>query len=369
MERAWIAGRPTALDDAIAEAARLLAASRQTLISGLGTDIAGARAAIALAARTGAVVDHMHAEPVLRDLEVMRSSGIMLTTPTEARTRAETLLIVGPDLGGALVEFLQKMIEPPRPSGTEPRERCAFWLCPGPDAAKAESEFPIRRIGKKVRDLPALLAALRAQTGGRPGGNGPISAKLLLEVSNALKAGRFGVAMWSAAALDPLAIEMICGLVNDLNATTRFCTLPLAPQDNALGVMHVCSWMTGFPMRTGFGRGDPRHDPWLFESRRLVASDETDCVLWISAYQPEAPPWLKARTTIALTGHDTRFASPPRIHIAVGRPGRDHDGAQYCCLTGTLVAVAAAQPSGAISVADAITRIATALPDGETTRC
>jgi formylmethanofuran dehydrogenase subunit B len=369
MERAWIAGRPTALEDAIAEAAQRLAASRQTLISGLGTDIAGARAAIALAARTGAIIDHMHAQAVLDDLEVMRSSGIMLTTPTEARVRAETLLVVGPDLGGVLVEFLQKMIGSPRPSGGGSRERRMFWLCPGPDAAKAESEIPIRLIGSKARDLPALLAALRARIGGRPSGNGPISAKLLLEVSNALKAARFGVAVWSPAALDPLAIEMLCGLVNELNATTRFCTLPLAPQDNALGIMHVCSWMTGFPMRTGFGRGDPRHDPWLFESRRLVANDETDCVLWISAYRPEAPPWLDPRTTIALTGHDARFASPARVHIAVGCPGRDHDGAQYCSLTGTLAAVAAAQPSATISVADVITRIATALPDGETSRC
>jgi hypothetical protein len=70
-----------------------------------------------------------------------------------------------------------------------------------------------------------------------------------------------------------------------------------------------------------------------------------------------------------LTVHDAQFASPPRIHIAVGRPGRDHDGAQYCALTGTLAAVAAAQPSETISVADAITRIATALPDGESNRC
>ena len=368
MERAWIAGTPAALDDAIAQAAGLVAASRQTLIGGLGTDIAGARAAVALAARTGAVVDHMHAQPVIRDLEVAWSSGIMLTTPTEARLRAETLLIVGPDLEGVLAEFLQKTVGP-RPSGAGPRERRTFWLCAGPDAAQAQSPTPIRPIGRKVRDLPALLAALRARAAGRQSGDGPVSAKLLREVSNALKAARFGVAVWSPAALDPLAIEMLCGLVNDLNATTRFCTLPLAPQDNALGVMHVCSWMAGLPMRIGFGRGDPLHDPWLFDSRRLVASGETDCVLWISAYRGEAPAWLNPRTTIALTGHDARFASPPRIHIAVGCPGRDHDGTQYCSATGTLAPVVATEPSEAMSVADAITRIAAALPDGAMGRC
>ena len=46
--------------------------------------------------RIGAVIDHMNADAVLRDLDVMRSSGVMLTTPTEARVRADTLLLAGP---------------------------------------------------------------------------------------------------------------------------------------------------------------------------------------------------------------------------------------------------------------------------------
>ena len=76
---------------------------------------------------------------------------------------------------------------------------------------------------------------------------------------------------------------------NDLNAPTRFSGLPLAPADNAMGVLQTCGWMTGFPMRTGFGRGFPEHDPWLFDGQRLVDSGEADCVLWISAYRAAAP--------------------------------------------------------------------------------
>src|SRR6516164_4221814 len=96
MEQAWISGKPTALDAAITEAAKLIGASTRILIAGLGTDVAGARAAIALAQRTGAVIDHMHSETVLRNLDVMRSSGVLMTTPTECHARADTLLLVGP---------------------------------------------------------------------------------------------------------------------------------------------------------------------------------------------------------------------------------------------------------------------------------
>jgi formylmethanofuran dehydrogenase subunit B len=98
MEHAWIAGEPAALDTAIAEAAKLLASSRHPLIAGLGTDVAGARAAVALAERLGGVIDHVHADPLLRNLDVMRSSGVLLTTPSEARVRADTLLLVGTGL-------------------------------------------------------------------------------------------------------------------------------------------------------------------------------------------------------------------------------------------------------------------------------
>src|SRR5262249_58128541 len=98
MARAWIGGKPAALERALAEAAELLAASRCPLITGLGGDVAGARAAIGLAERLGAVVDHMNSDLLLRDLAVVREAGMMVTTPNEARLRADALLLVGPSL-------------------------------------------------------------------------------------------------------------------------------------------------------------------------------------------------------------------------------------------------------------------------------
>ena len=85
--------------------------------------------------------------------------------------------------------------------------------------------------------------------------------KAVADLAAALQAARFGVAVWSAVSLDELTIEMLCGLIDDLNTATRFTGLPLAPGDNALGVLQACGWMTGFPLRTGFGRGFPEHDP------------------------------------------------------------------------------------------------------------
>src|SRR5262249_60339739 len=95
MGSAWIDGRPVELQAACAEAARLLDQSRLPLIAGLGTDVAGARAAIRLAQRLGGVIDHMHSDALLRDLDVMRGASMMGTTAAEARLRADVLLLVG----------------------------------------------------------------------------------------------------------------------------------------------------------------------------------------------------------------------------------------------------------------------------------
>jgi formylmethanofuran dehydrogenase subunit B len=350
MARAWIEGRPAALDRAIGEAARLLAASRAPLISGLGTDIAGARAAIFLADRIGAVIDHMHSGALLRDLAVVREAGMMVTTPNEARLRADTLLLVGPGLDEAW---------PLRDKAAS--SLAIIRLCPG-RAAKPEPNGAITTIGRDPEQLAVLLAALRARIAGRPIGKTVMPVKAIDELAKRLQAAKFGVAVWSAEYLDALVIEMLCGIVADLNAQTRFSGYSLAPADNAVGMLQACGWMTGFPMRTGFGRGYPEHDPWRFDGARLVASHEADCVLLISAYGSRAPAANAGLPMIALMAGEA--ARGPAVQIEVGQPGVDHDAVAHNAKLGTLVAVQASQRSDAISVADAIGRIVAALPDG-----
>ena len=184
-----------------------------------------------------------------------------------------------------------------------------------------------------------------------------------------LKGARFGVAVWSAAHLGALEIEMLHGLVRDLNETTRFSTLPLAAPDNGAGVLAACGWITGFPMRTGFGGGAPVHDPWRFDAGRLVASGETDCVLWISGFGAPPPAWTSAMHVIALCEPTAEFASAPHVRIAVGRPGVDHDAVLHSSDAGALVAVTASARSATPSVAQALERIGACLEEASARPC
>jgi formylmethanofuran dehydrogenase subunit B len=361
MADAWIEGRPVALDAAAAEAAKLLAASRLPVVAGLGTDVAGARAAVALAQQIGGVVDHMHAGAVLSELDVVRTAGMLVTTPNEAALRADTLLLVGPGLAAAWPEIGRELL------GREPDRhwvagrRRVIWLCAGTALALGAEVEPIERLGTDPAHLKVILGALRARIAGRPCGRTALSAQALGDLAAALAAARFGVAVWAAAALDSLAIEMLSGIINDLNATTRFCGLPLAPSDNAAGVLQVCGWQSGLPMRTSFARGVAEHDPWRFNARRLIDSGESDCVLWISAYGPMTPDWKQDVPMIALSAPDADFRRPPRVLITVGRPGVDHDGIERVLARGGLAVVSATRQSPALSVAQAIVRITSAL--------
>jgi formylmethanofuran dehydrogenase subunit B len=362
MGEARIDGSPVEVATAIAEAARRLGASRLPVFSGLGTDVAGAQAAIALAQRIGGVVDHHASAALLRDLAVTREAGMMVTTQNEARLRADTVLLVGPCLLHR-ADVAEALVAPPAAPEIGPgAKRRVFWLCP--EGAKLPaSGADIEVIGRKLTDLPMLLAALRARVAGRPVGPLPFAARTLDAVAADLARARFGVAIWDAFDLDALALEMLCGLVDDLNERTRFAGLSVPPLENALGVMQACGWMTGLPVRTGFARGFAEHDPWRFDAQRLIASGEADCAVWISSYVGALPEWAWQVPMIVLMIRNALLRQVPGVHIQVACPGFDHDAIVHCDVTGTLAPISAKRPSDAISVAHVLTRISAALPE------
>jgi len=353
MAEAWIRGKPVTIEAAADDAARLLAASSMPVIAGLGTDVAGARAAIALARQVGGAIDHMHAAALLRDLDVMREGGMMTTTPNEARLRADLVLLVGPALTRAWPELPARLLY-----ALAGKTRRIVWLCGGDDADTIG--VPVERVGADAAELPVLLASLRARCAGRPGGQ---SAYPLDALAADLAKVKFGVAVWSADALEALTVEMLCGLVCDLNETTRFSGLPLAPGDNAIAVREVSGWLTGLPPRTGFGRGDGEHDPWRFDAVRLVDSGEADCAVWISALSPTKPAWQRTLPMIVLA-QDAALCDTAAVAFAVGCPGVDHDSVSYAPTTGTLAPQLVERASQAASVADVLGRIAARLPGG-----
>lgn len=357
---AWVAGRPVLLAEAVQAAAALLATSRSAVVAGLATDIAGVQASVALAQAIGGAVDHMDAAAALANLDVMRRSGMIVTTPLQTRARADTVLLVGPGLLASWPDMVAQLAlaGPPTlvPSTLAPQPgRRLFHLCPGAAGPLAGAT----EIGGSAHDLLATLAALRMMAKGRATS---LEWAKLFDVAEALQQTQFGVAIWSGETLETLAIEMLCGLIDDLNRATRFAGLPLPGANGVDGAVQAATWKTGYPVRTGFAGAEPVHDCWRFDARRMISSGEADMAVWISASMPAAPPWNDAVPTVALVVAGTVFHTQPAVQLEVGQPGRDHDAVLFSRALGGIAFAAATAPRSVARVADLLAKITAALP-------
>ena len=357
---ATIGGQPASLADAVARAAIILGASRNACVGGLAADIAGIEAAVALARRIGAAVDHCDA-PSFRSLDVMRQDGWIATTPLQARARADLLVLVGPGIAGAWPDFAGRLAARTPPALAPDRPRTIIRI--GVDAATAAQTNAAETVDAAVPDLPQLLGVLRALAGGRNVRSGPFQQAALGRCAALLGEGRYGVIVWSAM-LETLAVEMLVGLIDDLNRAARWAALPLGFVcfSNAEGAAQAAAWLTGFPPGTGFARGHAEHDPWRFSARRMVESGEADAVLWLASAAHFRPSWMRGVPAVALVPATLAFSDPQEVKITVGQPGVDHDGVLHDPDLGTLAHRRAARPSAVPPAADVLRQIMAALP-------
>lgn len=326
------------LEAALDSAAEILTKSRHTVITGLGSDVAGTRAAFQLAARIGGTVDFLCAPGAQNYYATFADKGLMFTTPREASSRADVLLLIGPEAGRSDVIHEVLACDPVLSVGKGvPHE--VVWLCSG-GADNALSDDEAMKVGGDLAALPGILAVLNACLNAHPlpaDGYGGLTAAHYEEIAGRLMTARFGVIAWSPTDLDTLAIESLINAVATLNQTTRMTMLPLGLKAGSATAALVSAWTTGFPPRTSFARGFPEFDLWRFDAARMVAAEECDALIWLSAFDPVAPSWKTRIPLIAFTPPGTNFDRPPNVHIKTAIPGVDADAEFYSETLQTLV--------------------------------
>jgi formylmethanofuran dehydrogenase subunit B len=362
-----IAGQEATFDEAVARAADILRNSRQPLFAGLATDVAGLRAAMQLAERTGGIVDHLGADGFFRNLRVVQDSGWMTTTLSEVRNRADLLLIVGPDPTPQFPRFFERCVAPRQTLFAESRQPPPVVRL-GP--AQTGDVIAARQLVCDLDRLPEAIAALRCLVGGRSVAAAEIAGLATQELSalaEQLKAARYGVVTWIAGAFDfagaALLTQALADLVRDVNQVTRCGALPLTGSENVMGAHQVCSWQSGLPLRTSFAGGAPAHAPLLYDTARLLRDQEVDALLWVSSFHPIAPPATRV-PTIVLAAAPLRFERQPEVHIPVGTPGIDHAGEIFRSDGVVALPLAALRASGRPSAADVLDRIERAMNAG-----
>lgn len=367
-----VRGTARPLGEAVAEAAALLGKARGPLFSGMATDMAGARALLALADRCGAVVDHMNSEAKLRNLLVVQDGGWITTTLSEVRNRADLVLLAGTSAANRFPRFFERCVwNAESLFGNDPARREVIYLGGGLDTRAGVApdgrtpwllECETARLGEAFSAMRALLAGNHLQRAEAAGV--PLEVwQLLLEK---MKAARYGVVVWAAPDFDfphaELTVQALAELIKDLNRVTRFAGLPLGGNDGDFTANGVEMWQTGFPFRTRFGASGPDYDPYHHSTERLLASDEADALLWVSSFDERRGPPAASQPTVVLGRPGMTFGREPEVFIPVGVPGLDHAGHFFRTDKVVALPLRKLRQSALPSVADAAAAIEAALP-------
>jgi len=366
-----INGKEVTLDQAVSHIADLLINSKQPLIAGLGTDLNGARAAMALADKSGATIDSYYSPAAFRNILVLQDTGYMTTTLTEVRNRVDLLVLVGTDIESTFPRFYERMVwnkESMFGQDIESREVIYLGKTPSGDASTSPNGKKAQVIACDNADLPEVVSVLRALVKGKQIQAETVAGVAVSDLSalaDKLNVAKYSVVTWSAGQLDidhaEATIQNVCEMIKEINATTRSNGLPIGGKEGDTTVNAVASWQSGYPMRTTFNRRFPDYDPFLNDSRRILANDESDLLIWVSSFNTAVTPPQSSANTIVLGRSGMQFETEPEVYIPVGVPGIDHEGRTFRSDSVVSVPLRKLRDSGLPSVFEVLSAVEQAL--------
>lgn len=354
-------GQDCSLAEAIATAARVLAASRQPLFGGLGTDVSGARALYRLACRTGAICDAAEGEALMTTLRATQDRGSFFTTLAEVRTRADLIVCVGGTPVRQAPEFFDRC-----GVGEALVAQRRVVVLGGGTADGAVLDSLRARPGVTVDTIPlhgdlfSTVALLSALVAGRAVREAPAA---LQSLATQLRQARYAVIVGETRTLPrqgALVVEGIHRTVGTLNQSTRAAAMWLGGGNGAGTVNQVFTWLSGLPLRSRAGLLGLEHEPLCFDAQRLLSDAAVDSLLWVSSFDPDLAPPATAQPTLVL-GHPELARVPAAVFIPVSTPGIGSPGHLFRADGSVMLPLFAVHDDGLPTLAGVLDRIAGAL--------
>jgi formylmethanofuran dehydrogenase subunit B len=284
-------GRDGSFEQALAEAARVLAGATRPLVY-LAADVSceTQREAVAIADRLRAALDSLASTAAPGVLAAQRR-GRAGATLGELRQRADLIVFWGVDPRERYPRYASRYVVEPRgvqaPQGRRSRRVIAVDVGPrrGPDDAD-------ERVAISPGDEVDALGVMRATVSGREAVGADqdrfeAAADLARQMLRARYAALVADAEPGAVPPDPDRAEALITLAQALNGPSRCALSTLRGGGNRSGADAVMTWQTGFPFSVDFARGYPAYEPHG-GAPALVARGEIDAALVIGS--PETLP-------------------------------------------------------------------------------
>ncbi len=365
-------GHPCDLAAAVAAAARILAASRQPLFGGLGTDVAGARALYRLACATGAICDPKGGAALMHGVRALQDRGSFTTTLAEVRTRADVIVCLGGLPSAQAGEFFARCgIGADAGEGLVAQRHVVVF------GGSSDDQLGLTELGKLPGlttelvplhgDLFASVAMLAAVLAGRAVRAAPAP---LAALARRLRAARYAVIVGETRRLPEhgaLLIETVNRIVGTLNIEARAGAMWLGGGDGAGTANQVFTWLSGLPLRSRAGPLGLEHEPVCFDAERLLSDAAVDSLLWVSSFDATSTPPasdLSATLPLIVLGHPAlapSAARPGAVFIPVSTPGIGSAGHLFRADGGTVLPLAPLYADTLATLAEVIDRVTSTL--------
>jgi formylmethanofuran dehydrogenase subunit B len=206
-------------------------------------------------------------------------------------------------------------------------------------SAKAADIFLQIRPSKDFEVLTTLRALVKnqpvdeqlvAETG--------LTLEQLQDLADRMKRARFGVLFFGMGVSMTRGKHMnsaaVLTLAAELNAFTKFVTMPMRGHGNVTGADVVMRWSTGYPFGINLSRGYPRFNPGEFSTVDLLVRGDNDATLVLGAdpgaTMPQPAIDHLARTpTVVLDPKVTHTSRLARVHITTAATGISAPGTVY----------------------------------------
>ena len=265
-EKVLRGGAAAKLEEAVADAASLLAGSAGRVLVYLAPDLStqAQRTAVALADLLRAGVDSATSEPAAAGLLSAQRRGRATATLGEIRKRADVLLFWGIDPSARYPRYLSRYALEPEGThvtgGRRGRKVISVHIGAARSLAGAEVEVTL-----DPADEITALSVMRATVLGNRLGELPPGLESAARAAEELLRARYAVLVHeaepSALGQDAFRAEGLIALVQALNGPTRAALSSLRAGGNRSGAESVLTWQTGYPLAVDFSAGFPRYVP------------------------------------------------------------------------------------------------------------
>lgn len=331
--------RPVLTSDptAIATAAGLLHRADSPLIFGLGQTTCEAQSeAIALAELVGGTID-TETSLTHGPMEMAAQLGGKVTcTLGEIKNRADLIVYWGANPVETHPRHFERYTVNPtgkfRPKRTlvvvDVRETATTAAADVFLRIRPNTDFEALTILRAILKGSRFDAAKLAATG--------LTLAQLRDLADRMAAARYGAFFIGMGLLQTpgrfMNAAAATALVVEMNARTRFISMPMRRAGNVSGADAVFTYTAGYPFGVNFSRGYPRYNPGEFTAAEMLTRGEVDAALIVGADSlarlPQAARERLARIpTIILDPNPS--ADVGKVRIATGVPGVTAGGTVY----------------------------------------